>query len=84
VKIKHLNSGMTSRSAMVTLETDVERALSPSDLLLIVDNAKGIKYDRDSDSYSLTGESFGVARHFGGLVENVANPNDRKVTVYID
>lgn len=85
MKIRHLNSGATSRSALVTLETDAERALLYSELLLIVDNGKGIVYDKPSNSYSLTGEGFGSPRHFGGKVENdPLDENVRKVTVYID
>lgn len=74
-------SGSESR-AVVTLQDDTERALSDSDLLLICDNARGIKYDGATDSYSLTGESLGAPRHFGGVVDRTG---DRcRVTVYTD
>jgi hypothetical protein len=76
-------SGATSRVSLVTLENAAERDLTTAELMLIVDNAKGIKYDHATDSYSLTGEDFGVARHFGGTV--APHGDDAvKVTVYID
>lgn len=83
MKIQHLTGGSSYRRALVELETDIERALSHTDLLLIVDNAKGIRYDRETNSYSLTGESLGTASHFGGHVE-VLPGGKRRVTVYID
>ena len=81
MKIEHKRQSSSSRVAMVTLETDVERALADSDLLLIVDNGKGFRYSHDTGSYELTGEGFGGARHFGGHVDRTG---DRcLVNVYI-
>jgi hypothetical protein len=85
LRIKQLVRGVTYKSSLLTLETDAERALSNDDLMRIVDNAEGIKYDPKADSYALTGGSFGPDRFFGGKVELDAVNADRKtVTVYID
>jgi hypothetical protein len=74
-----------SRVALITLQTPEEQALSSDDLMRIVDNHEGIAYDRDTDTYRLTGESFGPDRRFGGLVEKVSeSPMVRRVKVYVD
>lgn len=84
MKIAYQPATMSRATAIVELETPEEAALSESDLLLIVDNGSGVKYDQATGSYRLTGESFGAARHFGGTVEQLAAPNKKRVTVYID
>lgn len=73
----------TRRTAVLVLENDAERALSSEELLRIVDNGAGIRYDHSTDSHHLTGEPFGPVRHFGGRVEP-DGVNRVKVTVYID
>jgi len=82
LKIEHKRQSSSSRVALVILETDVERLLSDTDLLLIVDNGRGIRYDQARGSYDLTGESFGSPRHFGGYVDR--NGDSCRVNVYID
>lgn len=82
MKIEHYFRSSSSRRSRVTLETDTERALSDSDLLLICDNHQGISFNKQTGSYDLTGESLGAPRHFGGHVER---DGDRcRVTVWID
>ena len=83
MKIEHRACHYTRRTSLVTLETDAERAITKADLILICDNLTGIKYNQNTQSYDLTGESFGEERHFGGRVEPIGA--DRyEVTVYTD
>lgn len=82
MKIERAYRSATQLVAKVTLETEAERALTNSDLLLIVDNARGISFNRETGSYDLNGEGFGAANHFGGRVEG--SGDSRTVTVYID
>lgn len=82
MKIERFYRSGTQHRSNVTLEDDIERALSDSDLLLIADNARGITFDKAAGSYRLNGEELGTARHFGGYVKR---DGDRcTVTVYID
>jgi hypothetical protein len=82
LKFQSTYRSSSERRALLTLENEVERALSDSDLLLIVDNRKGIRYAGTGDQYELTGEGFGKARHFGGHVERAGD--SCRVVVYID
>lgn len=82
--IKRLNSGSTTRSALVTLQNDKERALTKTELMLIVDNARGIRFDPRTDSYHLVDDDFGPERFQGGRVEDTPNPDVKLVAVYID
>lgn len=84
MKIQHLRNAAGSRTARIVLETDEERMMLHSELMLIVDNGRGLEYDRDTNSYRIVGD-LGAARHFGGKVVNdPADPDARIVTVYID
>lgn len=82
MKIERIYSSGTQRRSRFVLENDIERALSDSDLLLIADNAQGIRFNKATGSYELTGESLGGARHFGGHVERFGDKCN--VTVWID
>ena len=83
MKIAHRSSHYTRRTSLLVFETEAERQLTDSQLLLICDNLEGIKYNSETQSYDLTGEPFGEARHFGGEV--VRDTTDHaSVTVYTD
>jgi hypothetical protein len=83
--IKTQPSGFSSRVALVTLQTPEEQALTNDQLMLIVDNHRGVSYDHSTETYRLNGEDFGAARHWGGSVKALgADPHVKCVTVNID
>lgn len=84
MQLKYQPAIRTSRVAIVTLETPQELALTNEELMLIVDNHKGISYDHSTGSHKLNGEGFGPARHFGGSVKTGPNPAVKTVSVSID
>ena len=82
MQLTYLPASSSQRRARIVFETDQERALTKDELLLIVDNGRGVRWNHDRSCYELTGD-FGAARHFGGLVDRISD-DCVKVTVYID
>lgn len=81
--IQRLPSGYNRRSAILTLQNAEELALSTDDLMRLVDNMQGVRYQHETDSYVLTGDGFGPDRYFGGGVQALSESR-RQVDVWID
>lgn len=82
MQLSYLPASSSERRARIVFETEEELALTKDDLLLIVDNGRGVRWNHERSSYELTGD-LGRRRHFGGRVERVDN-DTFIVTVYID
>jgi hypothetical protein len=83
VLIQRLPSSYNRRSAILTLQTAEELALTSDDLMRLVDNMQGVRYQHETESYQLTGDGFGPDRYFGGGVKALSE-SQRQVDVWID
>lgn len=82
MRIDHMPSTYARRVSLVTLESEKEYALTDTALLKLCDNLQGVKFNKRSGCYELTGEPFGPPPPFGGAVERYGDK--AKVSVFTD